>query len=320
MATSTAHIGVDVGGTKVMAVALAADRTPVEVLAEATRPTPRTAQGIIGVVGDAIDDVVGLCGRRPRHIGVGLAGYVDLEGIARAAPNLAAMVGVDVAGPLRDRFGVEVGVDNDANCAARCAVGLDMPEVGTMVMVTLGTGIGGALVVGGEVVGGARGFAGEVGHMIVEANGPLCVCGLRGCWERRASGSALTSQARTAAAEGRGRSLLERAGSADAVNGPMVTSLAADGDPEATAILGDFAWWVALGIVNLVNIVDPEFVVLGGGLVATGDPLLSLVRSRYSDMITTPIMEADRIVIGTAGSAAGAIGAALLAGSRSRGR
>src|SRR5207248_1383416 len=149
---------------------------------------------------------------------------------------------------------------NDATCATwgerqmGAARGRD-----DVAVVTLGTGIGGGFVLGGRLYRGANGFAGEVGHMIVDPKGPPCPCGRRGCWERFASGSGLARLAREAAESGRGHRLVELAGGdVEAVRGEHVTRAAAEGDAEAIQVFRDFGWWAALGIANLVNTLDPE--------------------------------------------------------------
>jgi glucokinase len=184
-----------------------------------------------------------------------------------------------------------------------------------MVLVTLGTGIGGGIVAGGELQHGAAGFAGEPGHMVVDPHGPPCPCGRRGCWERYASGSGLGRLARDAAYAGQAEVVLALAGGdPEDVRGEHVTTAAADGDAEAIAVLRDFAWWVALGVSNLENLLDPEVVVIGGGLAEAGELLLGPTRDAYATLVLgyeyrPPV----RIVGAELGAEAGAIGAGLLA-------
>jgi len=122
--------------------------------------------------------------------------------------------------------------------------------------------------------------------MVVDPNGPPCPCGRRGCWERYASGSGLGRIAREAAHAGRAPGVVAAAGGdPEAVRGPHVTAAAADGDAGALAIMRDFAWWVALGVANLVNVLDPSIVVIGGGLAEAGDLLLEPVRAAYTDLV-----------------------------------
>ena len=168
-------------------------------------------------------------------------------------------------------------VENDANCAAVAEHPLRArPEVPTTrVLVTLGTGIGGGLVVGGRVARRSHGFAGEIGHMVVDPTGPPCPCGQRGCWERYASGGGLGRLAREAADAGRLPDVVGSAGGdPETVRGEDVTGPPLGGDPGALAVLEELGWWVALGLANLAAVLDPDRIVLGGGLVGAGELLL----------------------------------------------
>ena len=142
-------------------------------------------------------------------------------------------------------------------------------------MVTLGTGIGAGIITSGRLLHGAQGFAGEPGHMVVDPNGPPCPCGKRGCWERFASGSGLGRLARDAASGGRLDAAVALAGGdPEAVRGEHVTASARAGDVESQAVLDELARWIALGLANLVNVLDPALIVIGGGLVEAADLLL----------------------------------------------
>jgi glucokinase len=309
-----ATLGIDVGGTKVLGIVL---DDAGSVATEHREPTRRLdAAGLLeGVVAVATElrggrtDVVA--------VGVGLPGLVDRAGTLRFAPNLQGIVEVPVAPTLADALGVPVRADNDATCAAwaehqlGAAAGTD-----TSLLVTLGTGIGGGLVVDGRLVRGAHGFAGEVGHMVVDDGGIPCPCGRRGCWERYASGSALGQQARTLVAGGSGERLLALAGGdPEQVKGEHVMAAAAEGDPDALALLDVFADWFALGLANLISVVDPSRCVVGGGLVAAGDVVLGPIRSALSEvrLVAPEHRPPIEIVPATLGPRAGAIGAALLA-------
>lgn len=184
-----------------------------------------------------------------------------------------------------------------------------------MLMVTLGTGIGGALVADGELMRGANGFSGEIGHMVVDPSGPLCPCGRSGCWERYASGSGLGRLAREAAHAGRGARLVELAGGdPEAVRGEHVTAAAGEGDPDAHEVVRRFAWWLGLGLANLINALDPEVIVIGGGLVEEGELLLGPLRAELAGMVeAASLRPAVRVEPAVLGERAGAVGAAVLA-------
>jgi glucokinase len=311
--------GLDLGGTKLLGVVVDTER-PGPPLLEERVPTPRGGEAIV----DAIVDLAGrLCdqaeGEGVTAVGLGAPGLVDRSGTLRLGPNLPGVVDLDLAGVLHGRLGLPVAIDNDATSAAwaehewGAARGHDHSMT-----VSLGTGIGAGFTVKGEVLRGANGFAGEPGHMIVEPTGPLCPCGQRGCWERYASGSGLGRLAREAAHAGVAPSLVERAGGEpEDVRGEHVTEAARDGDPAAEEVLTRFSWWVALGLANLVNILDSDVIVIAGGLAEAGDLILGPTRAAYRGLV----LAADHrpevpIVAAELGEHAAAIGAGLLAVAR----
>jgi glucokinase len=303
-------VGVDLGGTKCLGVAV----RDGEVVAEQRLPTPKGSEQVL----DALAAVVG--GLRPagapEAVGVGAPGLVDRSGTLRFAPNLAVDRNLDLGRALAGRLGVPVAVENDATCAAWGERALGAAQgYDHVLLVTLGTGIGGGIVVDGHVERGANGFAGEVGHMVVDGRGPLCPCGQRGCWERFASGSGLGRLAREAAHAGRAERVVELAGGdPEDVRGEHVTRCAEEGDAQALHVLDEFAWWLALGLVNLANIFDPQAFVLGGGLMVAGELFLEPARRAFSELLAG---SADRepiaILPAVLGERAGAVGAAFLA-------
>jgi glucokinase len=185
-------------------------------------------------------------------------------------------------------------------------------------MVTLGTGIGGGIISGGALNEGHNRYAGEFGHMVVDPHGPRCPCGKQGCWERFASGSGLGRLGREMAIAGEAPRLVELAGGdPELVRGEHVTAAAAEGDSSALEIMKKFGWWVALGLANLANALDPELIVVGGGLIAAGNVLIEPTRRAFGDLVEAPsARDPVRIEPARLGSAAGAIGAGLLAASR----
>lgn len=281
-------------------------------MAEHRLATPRGGPPVLEVLMDTVTAL-----GPASAIGVGVPGLVDVEGVLRFAPNLPGVVDLDVRGALQTGFpGVAVRVDNDATCAGwgEAQVGAAR-GAGDAVLVTLGTGIGGGLIAGGRVVRGAHGFAGEIGHMVVDPNGPPCPCGQRGCWERFASGSGLGSLAReSAAASPTGRMAELAGGDPEAVRGEHATRAAAEGNDEALRVMAAFGRWVALGLASLANIFDPQLFVLGGGLVEAGEILLAPVRDAFAGLVLAGAHRpAVPIVAAALGEHAGAIGAALLA-------
>ena len=307
--TARVAVGVDVGGTKLLAVAVGADG---EVVDELKVATPAGADGVV----DAIVDIAESWGDH-LPVGLGIAGLVDRDGVLRVSPNLPRITSYPFRARLADRLGVPVTVDNDATVATWGELRAGAAKgASDALFVGLGTGIGGGVVSGGVLQRGASGFAGEAGHMVVDPHGPVCPCGRRGCWERFASGTGLGRLAREAAEAGQAPRLVELAGGdCELVRGEHVAVAAADGDGPALDVVWEFAWWVAVGVANLVNVLDPEVVVIGGGLAEMGDVLLDPVRSRYQELVLAPEHRpAVPIVAAQLGEHAGAIGAALLAG------
>ena len=306
----TRTVGIDVGGTKCLGVALDEHG---EILAEDRRPTPR-GDGSLPALIDTLADLVERLGPCDA-IGVGVPGLVTREGVLRAAPNLDGVADFDVAGLLGERLGRQVHVDNDATCAAAAewlhGAGRGATDV---VLVTLGTGIGGGVVAGGRLQRGRNGFAGEFGHMVVDPDGPPCPCGRRGCWERYASGSGLARLAREAAVGRRLDRVLDLAGGDPAaVRGEMVMRAAREGVADARAVVDDFGRWVAIGLVSLANALDPEVFVLGGGLAAGADLYLEPIERWFAGLLYQPdLRPLPTITFAHWSERAGAVGAALL--------
>jgi glucokinase len=304
--------GVDIGGTKLLAVAATVKG---EIVAERREPTAAGPDAILAAIGAVVADLIAA---EPdiAAVGVGLPGLVDLNGSVAYAPNLPGFVGVPARERLAAACPVPVVVDNDANVAALGEVlhgaGRGHREV---LVVTLGTGIGGGLVIDGVVHRGGRGFAGEIGHFTVDPDGPPCACGAQGHWESIASGSALGRRAREWAARGAAPAVLALAnGAVEKVTGHEVRLAAVAGESDALAILADHARAVALGLGGLINILDPEVVVISGGLIDLGDLLLAPLRAALPDYVEAAALRPIPPVLAAAlGEQAGAVGAAALA-------
>ena len=304
--------GIDVGGTKILGVVLDAEGN---VVAEERVPTPRGSDPLADALTTLVEHLRAAA-PEVAGVGIGVPGLVDRNGTLRVAPNLPGVYDFAVHHELADRTGRPVAVDNDATCAAWGESNLGAGRgAALMVLVTLGTGIGGGLVADGALVRGANGFACEIGHMIVDPQGPHGPCGRRGCWERYASGSGLGWLGRAAAERGDLQAVLDLAdGDPEEIRGEHVTAAALDGDPAALAVVDEMASWVALGLVNLVNALDPDVLVIGGGLVQAGDLVLAPTRRWFADgMVAARFRPEVPIVAAALGERAGAIGAALLA-------
>jgi glucokinase len=304
-------IGLDIGGTKIAAGLV--DRSG-KVHAELQEPTPPQS-GAVVIAAILLDLVAHLReGRDVAAVGVGAAGIVRWpEGRMLWAPNNAYR---DWA--IRDELERETGlpavVDNDANVAGFAEARLGERAYRQMLFVTVGTGIGGGLVLDGEIYRGPTGMGAELGHMNVDPLGPRCGCGLHGCLEAVASGSALSRMGREAAATNPD-GLIARLGRADgAVTGHTVTAAAKQDDPTAREIFTRLGRWLGIGIASLSTIFELEAVVIGGGVVHTGDLLLSPVRAALREYAyAADARGVPPVLPATFGNAAGIIGAALLA-------
>jgi glucokinase len=306
-------IGLDIGGTKVLGVVLAADGT---VLREERLASPHTGLDALVATGASIVARLEGADAAGAPVGVGAAGLVDHEGVVRYAPNLPNVRNAPLRDALAQATGHAVVVDNDAGVAtlgeATYGAAMGLRHV---LLVTLGTGIGGGLLLDGRTYRGANNFGAEIGHFTVDPNGPLCACGERGHWESIASGSALGRMARDLVAKGGGAALVAAAGGdPSAVTGTHVGTAAAQGDSDARSLLVQYAENVALGLGGLSNILDPECIVIAGGLVELGPLLLGPLREAFGRHVEgVGYRPSIAIVPAQLGERAGAIGAAVLA-------
>lgn len=309
---SSLIVGVDVGGTKV-ALRSATPTDPARTVTETRVATPDG--GGDELVASLADAARSLVGGAPAALGVGVAGLVTRSGVLRYSPNLPGVQEYPLSARLAEVLGCPVVVDNDATAAtlAEWQVGAGVGHR-DLVLVTLGTGIGAGIVMGGQLQRGAHGFAGEPGHLLVQPGGAVCACGQRGCWEAYASGSALARLGSEAVATGEAPRLAELAGGG-AVRGEHVAAGVLEGDPGARDVLDRFAWWVAVGLANLVTLLDCSMVVVGGGLVDLGDHLLDPVRRHLPELLMGAAHRPPVEVVAAAlGPTAGAVGATLAAG------
>ena len=311
-------IGVDIGGTKVAAGVVDSSG---RVLARARADTPERSvrpsvvEGtIVGVVGELLEEA----GDRVAAVGIGAAGFVAADRATIVfAPHLSWR-----NEPLRERLGerlaLPIFIDNDANAAiwAEGKFGAARGENHAM-MITLGTGIGGGILMDGQILRGRFGIAGEFGHMQVVRGGHRCECGNRGCWEQYASGNALVREARSlvAANSPLARDLYERVqGDPGRLAGPLVTEVAQGGDRTAVELLAEVGSWLGVGLANLAAAFDPGTFVIGGGVSAAGELLLEPARQAFRSQLTGRGFRPEaRIVRAELGNEAGMIGAADLA-------
>jgi len=321
-------LGLDVGGTKILACAVTAEG---EVVAETRVDSPRSPDQLLQTLVDGTDALVALLGHSRDAIvgvGVGVPSLVGSDGSLFESPNLPALEGLPVHAAFAERLAAiaaerdasaprwRLVLDNDATCAVagELAFGAARGHA-DVVLLTLGTGIGGGVIAAGRLLRGARGFAGEVGHMVVDPSGPECHCGRRGCLEQMASGSALTRIARDAAAEGRAEHVLALAGGdVGAIRGEHVLDAARDGDVVARGLFAQLAHNLAVGVANLVEVLDPGVVLIGGGLAQAGELLLEpTIEAFAAEDRRGRGARAVPIVLAGLGPRAGAYGAAAQA-------
>ncbi|SED34540.1 glucokinase [Nocardioides exalbidus] len=306
-------VGVDIGGTKVLAGVVDAGG---RVTSTARRTTPGrrvVASQVEDALVEAILESAG--GRHLAGVGVAAAGFVDSAGErVMFAPHLPWQ-GEPLRDLLEDRLGCPVLLDNDANCAARAEAHHGAARgAASALMITMGTGIGGAVLLDGHVLRGANGMAGEFGHMQVVPGGRSCECGRSGCWEQYSSGNALVRDARALMADQPSVLTDMSDGHPDRVTGPMVTTAAEAGDLVARAAFASVGDWLGVGTANLVAALDPEVVVIGG-VSAAGDRLLDPARtSLQRTLVGVGHRAVPRLVAAELGPEAGMVGAALLVG------
>ena len=310
--TTSTVIGIDVGGTKVLGLAFDPS-DPDAVHGESRIDTPHGTDNLVDVL---LETVRRLDQPPGTPVGLGIAGLVDRDGRFLVGPNVPGVIDAPLRSMLTEALDGPIAVVNDAAAAAwgEHKVGAGQGSA-DFVMVTLGTGIGGGFVFDGQLFTGARGYAAEIGHMVVDPQGLECPCGRLGCWERYASGVGLGRMARERALEGGVAAAVELAGGDPRnVKGEHVTTAAAAGDEDALAVLEGFSEWLALGLANLVAILDPDRIVLGGGVISSHDLFVEPTQ-RNVDRV---LMEAEHrpavpIVAAALGPEAGAVGAGLFA-------
>lgn len=308
-------IGIDVGGTKIAGGLVGQDGTLID---SAVRESPATDSGaIVSTIAELVEEFRQRADGAVRGVGVAAAGFIDRDRSTMLfAPNLAWR-DEPLRADLEGRLKLPVVIENDANAAAwgefRFGAAADVDD---LLLVTVGTGIGGGVVIDGQLMRGGFGIGAEVGHIRVVPDGRLCGCGNYGCWEPYGSGNALVANARAQAADSPlAADLLARAGGdPKGIDGPMISAAAADGDAFAIDQLKEIGGWLGAGVASLVAVLDPTVVVIGGGVSEAGDLLIAPIREAFAGLLTgrghRPMAEIRRASLG---NKAGMLGVADLA-------
>lgn len=312
MNVRSAAIGVDVGGTTVKAGVVDMSGTLLDRVELPTEAGAATKSAI-----EIVERAIEMAEERGTvvvTVGVGAAGFVDVRsGSITFSPNLV-YDDPDLADAIAARVNLPVMVDNDANAAAwgERAVGAAR-GTNDMALLTLGTGCGSGFVVNGRVLRGCTGAGAEFGHVVVDPEGPPCPCGLRGCTEQFVSGTAIARMAREAAREDPSTSMVSFAGSVEKITAYDVARAARQLDETARSVLRRAGRMLGIAMSNVVNIFDPEVIVLGGRVIEAGEPFLGPARDQLARMMNDQRRRPMRLQLSALGANAGIVGAAALA-------
>ena len=305
------RIGIDLGGTSVKAALCEEDGTLLS-----KRSTPTRTGDAEGLCADMKLLALALCGERGispdsiTSIGIGVPGSFDKATCTLKFGTNLGMNNVCFADAFRPEFGCAVQLDNDANCAALGeATAGSAKGARNMVMVTLGTGVGGGIIIDGKLYTGSNGIAGELGHIVIQRDGEQCGCGRKGCLEAYTSAASFVKFAERALAEGRKSILQKNAGHLDA---KMICDAVDAGDALARELFDEYCVNLSIGLANFINIFQPESIVLGGGLAGYGEKLLEPLRRLTLPQTFQSDVRNTEIVCATLGNDAGLIGAAML--------
>ncbi len=307
-------VGIDLGGTNIKGGIVSKNGKIVvekKILTEADGGVNHVLTRIKKIVHELIesaDDKVLI-----RHMGIGIAGQVDVKrGIFLEGPNLPGWHRVNIAAELAKPLNMSVVVDNDANLAAlaefTCGAGRGAKE---MLMVTLGTGVGGGLILRGKIYHGAGGLAGEFGHTTIQQDGPVCTCGRKGCVEAFVGAYAIIRQVRGKIGSGQ-ESLLKKI-DPEKMTPKDVSTAATQGDKVALDVLRDVGKYLGVGLANVVNLLNIERIVVGGGVANAGELILGPARKSLNKSALTGLAKMVTVVPAALGEQAGIVGAAMLA-------
>jgi glucokinase len=311
-------LGIDLGGTKILT---AVTNSQGKMLSRDHSITP-AQKGRAAVIQSILESAhraleqAGIAISALTAIGVGAPGISNPEtGILFTSPNLPGWRDVPLRDIIQERLGKKTFLINDANAAALGEFYFGAARgARNFIYITISTGIGGGIVIDGKIYGGAIGAAGEVGHMTIDDDGPICNCGNRGCWETLASGTALAREARHRIEEGVRTSILEYAGGeVEEVTAEAIHKAAEQGDSLAKELIAWTGYYVGVGLVNLINIFNPELIVIGGGLSNIGDMLLEPAFEVAGERAYKEAFQTVRFASAELGRNSGVLGAAAFA-------
>jgi glucokinase len=311
-------LGIDLGGSKIL-TAVVNPRGEIlssdEGITPATKGRETVVQSIVDSSHRALEQA-GVAISEIFAIGVGAAGISNpATGILFTSPNLLGLRDVPLRDIMQERLGKKTFLINDANAAALGEFYFGAAQgAHNFIYITLSTGIGGGIVIDGKIYTGAIGAAGEIGHMTIDDNGPICNCGNRGCWETLASGTALAKEAKHRIKEGVRTSILEYAdGDIEKVTAQVIHSAAQQGDSLAKELIARTGYYIGVGLANLINIFNPELIVIGGGLSNIGDMLLKPAFKTARERAYKEVFQAVRFASAGLGRNSGVLGAAAFA-------
>jgi glucokinase len=311
-------LGIDLGGSKIL-TAVVDPRGEMLSNDESMTPATKGREAVIQSIVDSAHRALkqaGVAISKICAIGVGAAGISNPEaGILFTSPNLPGWRDVPLRDLMQEKLGKKTFLINDADAAALGEFYFGAARgVRNFIYITLSTGIGGGIVIDGKIYTGAIGAAGEVGHMTIDDNGPICNCGSRGCWETLASGTALARLAKNRIKEGVRTSILAYAdGDVEKVTAQVIHSAAEQGDSLARELIAQTGYYVGVGLANLINIFNPELVIIGGGLSNIGGMLLEPAFQTAGERAYKEAFQSVRFASAELGRNSGVLGAAAFA-------
>lgn len=309
------YIGIDLGGTNI-AVGIVSEEGRIISKAEtptlASRPYPELVKDMAACAAKAMEEA-GITEDDIHSVGIGIPGIADKEGVVIFCTNLGWR-NVPIRAEIQKYIQKPVFIDNDATVAgwAEFQAGVSR-GTNSSVFLTLGTGLGAGIVLGGKIWAGAHGAGSEMGHLVIEVDGVPCTCGKRGCAERYCSATAIIRMAREACADAPNCAIMRAVeGDMDKINAKVVFDAAKEGDTVAMQVFNRFIKYLTIVINNVISSIDPDMIILGGGVSRAGDFLLDAIKATLPEYLFYPTLKQPELRIASLGNDAGIIGAALL--------